>query len=273
MKILVFGSKGFIGSHLRSRYPDAVTPSADIADAQAVASLLDEHHPDVVINAAGKTGRPNVDWCEDHKEETIRSNVLGPLVLLEECSKRNIYWVHLGSGCIYEGDKDGRGWTEEDPPNFFGSFYSRTKAWSDQILTEFPVLNLRLRMPFDASQEPRSLITKLVRYDRVLDVRNSLTYIPDFLDALHQLMQRNITGTFNVINPGAISPYRIMEFYKDIVDPSHTFERLTLDHLSDVTKAGRSNCILSTEKLQKEGIILPPVEDRIREVLSSIKKR
>ena len=29
-------------------------------------------NPDFVINAAGKTGRPNVDWCEDHKQEVIR---------------------------------------------------------------------------------------------------------------------------------------------------------------------------------------------------------
>jgi dTDP-4-dehydrorhamnose reductase len=42
--------------------------------------VLDEVKPDVVINAAGKTGKPNVDWCEDHKEETLRSNDTGPLV-------------------------------------------------------------------------------------------------------------------------------------------------------------------------------------------------
>jgi hypothetical protein len=26
------------------------------------------------------TGRPNVDWCEDHKVETIRGNVIGRAV-------------------------------------------------------------------------------------------------------------------------------------------------------------------------------------------------
>lgn len=269
---MIFGSKGYIGGHLRMRYPQAICPTTDIADALRIASLLEEHHPDIVINAAGKTGRPNVDWCEDHKEETVRSNVLGPLVLLDECSKRKIYWVHLGSGCIYQGDKHGAGFTEEDPPNFVGSFYSRTKAWSDQMLSEFSLLNLRLRMPFDSSNEPRNLINKLVRYSRVLDTKNSLTFIPDFLDVLDQLITKKVTGTFNVVNPGAISPYEIMEQYKKIVDPSHSFERLTLDHLSDVTKAGRSNCILSIEKMKKEGISLPPVEDRIEEVLKTIKK-
>lgn len=29
--------------------------------------------PTHVFNAAGVTGRPNVDWCESHKTETIRT--------------------------------------------------------------------------------------------------------------------------------------------------------------------------------------------------------
>ena len=35
------------------------------------------YKPTHVLNSAGVTGRPNVDWCEDHKQETIRANVVG----------------------------------------------------------------------------------------------------------------------------------------------------------------------------------------------------
>ncbi|MBI4129136.1 NAD-dependent epimerase/dehydratase family protein, partial [Candidatus Peregrinibacteria bacterium] len=150
--VLIFGARGYLGRAFQSTYPDALCPDVNIADARAVAEILDCEKPDIVINAAGKTGRPNIDWCEDHKAETLRSNLIGPLVLLEECGKRNIYWVHLSSGCIYEGvgsadslPHGGRvrergstsGFTESDPPNFFGSFYSRVKGWCDQILREF----------------------------------------------------------------------------------------------------------------------------------------
>jgi 3,5-epimerase/4-reductase len=48
-------------------------------------SELDEVKPTHVLNAAGVTGRPNVDWCEDHKEETIRANVIGALNLVLLC--------------------------------------------------------------------------------------------------------------------------------------------------------------------------------------------
>jgi dTDP-4-dehydrorhamnose reductase len=272
MKVLIFGSKGYMGGYFRRLYPEAVCPSVDIADQQGVGECLDTEKPDVVINCAGKSGVPNVDWCEDHKLETVRSNVQGPLVLLEECAKRSIYWVHLSSGCIYEGDNEGRGFSEEDLPNYFGSFYSRTKGWTDQILKEFPVLQLRLRMPFDETHEVRNLIMKLKKYPKVLDAQNSITHVPDMLAATAKLIEKRATGIFNLVNPGTISPYHVMELYKEMVDPAHTFERLTLESLAGVVKAGRSNCLLNTHKLAKFGITLPSVEDAMRTALSGFAK-
>lgn len=271
MKTLLFGSRGYLGEQFKLAFPGILTPSADIADAKAVAQILDQEKPDVVINCAGKTGRPNVDWCEDHKEETVHSNVTGALVLAEECLKRGVFLAHLSSGCIYTGDNGGKGFSETDPPNFDGSFYSRTKAWSDRILSEFPVLILRIRMPFDGSPNDRNLIMKLRKYPRVLDEANSLTYLPEFTAAAKLLIEKKSTGIFNVVNDGAISPYRIMELYREIVDPSHKFERLTAEHLGEVVKAGRSNCVLSTAKARSAGVILSPAEDVVRVALQSLK--
>jgi 3,5-epimerase/4-reductase len=180
MPALIYGAKGYLGQQFLNLLPNAVASEVDIADTTAVAAELDRVRPDIALNCAGKTGRPNVDWCEDHKAETLAANVTGPLVLLKELAARNVYWVHLGSGCIYQGDNNGKGYSETDPANYFGSFYSRTKAWSDAILQDFPVLNLRLRMPFDGSDNPRNLLTKIAKYSRVLDTENSLTYLPDF---------------------------------------------------------------------------------------------
>lgn len=276
MKILLLGSTGYLGQHVLARFPDAIVPPrTDIADRGAIAALLDHVNPNAVINCAGKTGRPNVDWCEDHKLETLTANVTGVLVLLQECVTRGIKLVHYGSGCIYRGDGDGEGFAEEDAPNFSGSFYSRTKAWSDQILREFPddVLNLRLRMPFDGSDEPRNLISKLKGYARVLDEPNSMTNIPELIDVTARLMEKGMSGTYNVVNPGALSPYRIMELYKEIVDPSHSFERLTVQTLGEVVKAERSNCILSIKKLESVGIHMRPAEEAVRAALQEMKER
>jgi 3,5-epimerase/4-reductase len=270
-KILIMGGSGYIGSKLKAQYPDAVAPSVDIADPVAVRAVLEKERPDIVINAAGKTGRPNIDWCEDHKIETLRSNVTGPLVLLEECLKRSIYFVHIGSGCIYNGRGGRFGFTEEDPPNFTRSFYSLTKALSDQLLKPFPVLQLRIRMPMSGEANPRNLIVKLAGYKKVLDQRNSITYLPDFMRALDTLIMKRETGIFNIVNGGALSPYQIMKRYVEIVDPEHKFIRLGLKGLPTVVRADRSNCILSNQKILRMGISMLPIADALEEALQQLK--
>ena len=112
-----------------------------------------------------------------------------------------------------------------------------------------------------------SYLPKGRKYPRVLDTKTSLTHLPDLLSCLNTLISKRITGTFNVVNPGSISPYEVMELYTKIVDPSHRYERLTLDHLSDVVKAGRSNCLLSTAKLAALGIALPDVKEAMQTAL------
>lgn len=68
---------------------------------EAVRKTLDEIQPTHVINCAGKTGRPNVDWCESHKLETMESNGLGTLMLSYECEKRGVHCTVLGTGCQF----------------------------------------------------------------------------------------------------------------------------------------------------------------------------
>jgi dTDP-4-dehydrorhamnose reductase len=269
-RVLILGSRGFLGQQFLSLFPHASAPTLDISDTAAMRQAFDTYQPEIVINCAGKCGSPNVDWCEDHRLETTRSNVLGAMVLLQECCERGIYLVHLSSGCIYEGDNNGEGFTEESPPNFTGSFYSRSKAWIDQIAQHFPVLTLRLRMPFDGSVSSRNLIMKLRKYKQVLVEPNSLTCVPHFFAASGQLIALRATGVYNVVNRGAISPYEVMEMYRDLVDPTHRFEPLSVDRLGDVARAGRSNCILSTVKLERLGIVLPNVRTAVEHALRDL---
>src|SRR5260221_525042 len=83
------------------------------AAAAALRAALGAHRPRAVVNAAGKTGRPNVDWCEGHKAETQRVNVGGALLVAEVCGAAGVHLVHLGSGCIFNGPSPSPGgWRE-----------------------------------------------------------------------------------------------------------------------------------------------------------------
>jgi len=271
MKVLIFGN-GYMGNKFHSRMPGSVISKADIADPVAVRAALKEHSPDAVLNCAGKTGKPNVDWCEDHKPETFHSNVLGPLNLADVCLAEGVYLAHLGSGCVYEGDNAGKGFFEDDAPNFGGSYYSRTKAASEQPLRDFPVLQVRLRMPFDSEPGPRNLITKLAAYPNIINVPNSISNTDEFITATLKLMEKRRTGIYNVTNPGPVTQKEIIDAYCELVEPGHKYKIISLDELYTFTKAKRSNCVLSSKKLEAEGIRLRPVMQAVRETLAEYAK-
>jgi dTDP-4-dehydrorhamnose reductase len=233
--------------------------------------FLDFKKPYVVVNAIGKTGRPNIDWCEDNKEPTMKSNVIAAANLAMECAKRNIYFVHIGSGCIYSGYPD-NGFKETDEPNFYGpQFYAKTKILSEGIISEFPSLIIRIRMPIDSEPHERNLIDKLRKYQKVLDAPNSMTSVPNMLETLKILIERRRTGIYNLVNPGLISAVEIMKMYKEIVDPYHTFEVFDVEGLDKVTKGKRSNTYLNTDKLKSEGIVLPDIRAAVKECLLKYK--
>ncbi|XP_013399954.1 bifunctional dTDP-4-dehydrorhamnose 3,5-epimerase/dTDP-4-dehydrorhamnose reductase-like [Lingula anatina] len=136
VKVHLFGKTGWIGSQLLRlmvEKPYEVTCSdSRMEEREQVERELDAVQPKYVIIAAGLTGRPNVDWCDSNQQETIRANVIGLLTVVDLCATRGIHVTYFGTGCIYEYDENhpigGRGFTEEDAPNFTGSFYSKTKG-------------------------------------------------------------------------------------------------------------------------------------------------
>ncbi len=269
MKILIFG-KGYIGTRLAGAWPDAVLSDVRIDDLPAVRAELEAQQPDAVLNAAGKTGSPNVDWCESHQVETYRSNVIGALTLAEACQEKNIYLLHLASGCVYYGPSpDPRGWLEDDFANPT-AFYSRTKYATDLVLSRLPNVGIaRLRMPIDRLPGTRNLIDKLSRYPKVIDVENSVTIVDDLISTCHQLMEKRGTGIFHVVNPGTMKHRELLALYKELVDPNHTCEWISNDDLVNTGLAvkGRSNCILQSPRLGELGIHMRPIEVALRDTM------
>lgn len=140
-RFLIWGGEGWVAGHLKDMLEkqgkDVHATTVRMQNREEVIQELDRVKPTHVLNAAGCTGRPNVDWCEDHKEDTIRSNVIGTLNLADCCALKRIHCTVFATGCIYQYDEkhpwDGPGYTETDPANFSGSFYSETKAHVEEV--------------------------------------------------------------------------------------------------------------------------------------------
>ena len=111
------------------------------------------------------------------------------------------------------------------------------------------VLILRLRMPVSDDLNSRNFVTKIAKYERVVDIPNSNTILHDLLPASIIMAEHKDTGIYNFTNPGAISHNEVLSLFKEYVRPDFTWKNFTLEEQAKVIKAGRSNCKLDTTKL------------------------
>ena len=271
-RFLIYGGCGWIGGQLvemlKERQCEFKISHNRLENRESVSDELDEYCPTHVLNAAGVTGRPSVDWCESHKVETIRANVIGTLNLADLCNQRKIHCTIYATGCIYEYVSDKKVFTEEDVPNFKDSFYSWTKGFVDEMLGNFNVLVLRIRMPISGDFHPRNFLTKISNYPKVHSVPNSMTVLFDLLPVSLVMAVRGILGKYNFVNPGVITHKECLDLHKRCIDPDHNYELLgSKEKLAELIRCGRSNNELSVDKLIKVlvDIYIPPIYESVNE--------
>ena len=268
-RFLIFGRTGWLGGILGSLCIEKgltfLYADCRLEQREAVEREMDRFRPTHVLNAAGVTGRPNVDWCEDHRVETLRTNVIGTLTLADVCCIRGVHVTNFATGCIFQYDEEhpipepgmlysGKAFTEEDSANFHGSFYSHTKGLCEDLIKAYGnVLTLRVRMPIGEDLDwPRNFVYKIARYAKVVNIPNSMTALPELMPFALELARRERTGIFNFTNPGVISHNEVLDLYKEYCDPDFTYENFTLEEQDKILKCGRSNNELDSSKLKRE---------------------
>ena len=171
--IYLLGGSGYVGHAYQSLLSRKGIPfrnlrraELDYANGEVLRAALLQDRPEFLINAAGYTGKPNVDACELHRHECLDGNAVLPGVVADACAAAGVPWGHVSSGCIFTGARpDGSGFTETDIPNFTFrtnncSFYSGTKALGEEVLADRPdVYVWRLRIPFNHVDSPRNYLT------------------------------------------------------------------------------------------------------------------
>ena len=279
MKIVILGCTGYVGSRFylsatkRNHSVDVITrQSANAANYNQLRDVLGVLKPDFVVNAACYTGKPNVDACELNKNDTVTGNVVLPQVVAQVCDSLNVRWGHVSSGCIYSGDNKRKGFTEEDEPNFCWSaepcsFYSGTKALAEKILMNNyrPPYIWRLRIPYDEYNGPRNYLTKVMKYDKLLNAKNSVSQRKEFVEACLEMAEQNApAGIYNVCNPGSITTKQVVKLIKKHLKLKKTFKFFEdeTDFMGNVTTY-RSNCVLNVDKLLNLDIQMRPVEEAL----------
>ncbi|KAE8699118.1 Trifunctional UDP-glucose 4,6-dehydratase/UDP-4-keto-6-deoxy-D-glucose 3,5-epimerase/UDP-4-keto-L-rhamnose-reductase RHM1 [Hibiscus syriacus] len=284
LKFLIYGRTGWIGGLLGKLCEKQGIPfeygRGHLEDRSSLVADIQNIKPTHVFNAAGVTGRPNVDWCESHKTETIRTNVAGTLNLADVCRQHGLLMMNFATGCIFEYDAahpqgSGIGFKEEDKPNFIGYFYSKTKAMVEELLKEYDnVCTLRVRMPISSDLNyPRNFITKILRYSKVVNIPNSMTILDELLPISIEMAKRNLRGIWNFTNPGVVSHNEILDMYKAYINPKFEWVNFTLEEQGKVIVAPRSNNEMDASKLKKEFPELLPIKESLIKYVFEPNKR
>ena len=140
---------------------------------QPTTSELTKHQATRVINCAGVRGTPNADWCEDHKVETTRSNVLGTLNVVDTCYQLGIHVTHIGSACIYTSSEEDQHppFKETDEPFYAGSWYGRSRLLSELTIRHYPnLLLLRIRIPIGADLHKKNHVRRILNFEKIVDL-------------------------------------------------------------------------------------------------------
>ncbi|MDX1953021.1 MAG: sugar nucleotide-binding protein [Verrucomicrobiota bacterium] len=313
--IVLLGASGYIGSAFSQQlkadgvpFISPVRKDLDYSNFPSLVQFLHQTKPEFLINAAGYTGKPNVDACEQHKADTINGNVLLPLTIAQACHSTNTPWAHVSSGCIFSGAKilkNGmemivkdltspeadhilreektsiRGFNEWDTPNFSFrnlpcSFYSGTKALAEEAISPYPNCYIwRLRIPFDEEDNSRNYLSKIQRYSKVYQNVNSLSHRKDFTAACLGLWKKRAPfGIYNVTNPGFVTTREVVELIQKHLDINRQFAfwKDDAEFYRLAASTPRSNCVLDSSKLLDTGVKLRTVHEALIDSLKNWKK-
>ena len=268
-KILILG-KGYIGERLQEAFGCNLS-GAKIYSFKDAQNQIDKFKPKIIINCIGHTGK-NVDYCELDKDKTLLANSFIPIMLAEAALRNKIKLVHISSGCIYHFNyhKD-KPIKEDKMPDFFDLFYSRSKIYAERALEilcdKFNFLIVRLRIPLDDRPHPKNILTKLINYGKVIELENSITYIPDFIKLLKHLLKIDAHGIYNAVNKGGLSYLELIKIYNKYV-PEFKYKLIDYKELHLV----RTNLILSTKKLEKTGFKVRHIREVLEECVQSYLK-
>ena len=138
MNILVYGSKGWIGTQfcdvLLNKNIQHTKGKSRCGDYEGLEKEILEVNPTHIISFIGRTHGTigdkkytTIDYLEQEGKltENIRDNLYSPVLLCSIAKKHDIHYTYLGTGCIFKYDdahpfeKEENGFTEEAVPQFF----------------------------------------------------------------------------------------------------------------------------------------------------------
>ena len=290
MKIFIVGGSGVIGSYFvksfakensditYTYYKNKVSYTKginlDVQDRDDTLKTLKKFQPDLIIIANALTG---IDFCEANPSLAESINVKGTKNIVDGCKSVNSKLVFISTSAVFNGTKSE--YSENDKPNPTG-IYGLTKFQGEKIIQEsnLPFLILRTDQPYcwkEKWQHTNSVIRvienleKNQQFKEVVDWYNTPTYVPDFVNATKELIQKDLEGIFHLVGSDFISRY---DWSQKVADIFHLKKNLIkpIDSSELKLPVERNNIKLNNNKLlQNTGYKMAGVEEGLRKMLEN----
>ena len=290
MKIFIVGGSGVIGSYFvksfakensditYTYYKNKVSYTKginlDVQDRDDTLKTLKKFQPDLIIIANALTG---VDFCEANPSLAESINVKGTKNIVDGCKSVNSKLVFISTSAVFNGTKSE--YSENDKPNPTG-IYGLTKFQGEKIIQEsnLPFLILRTDQPYcwkEKWQHTNSVLRvienleKNQQFKEVVDWYNTPTYVPDFVNATKELIQKDLEGIFHLVGSDFISRY---DWSQKVADIFHLKKNLIkpIDSSELKLPVERNNIKLNNNKLlQNTGYKMAGVEEGLRKMLEN----
>ncbi|MCK9220278.1 MAG: dTDP-4-dehydrorhamnose reductase [Bacteroidales bacterium] len=231
MKILITGANGQLGNEfkiLTQQYPqfDFVftdVEEMDITDEAAIASIVQQEKPDILINCAAYTA---VDKAEKETALAYLINDTAVGNLARVCSRLNILLVHISTDYIFDG-KGYRPYAENDPPHPL-SIYAKSKFAGEEAVFANAKKALLIRTSWLYSEFGNNFVKTIMKYGKergsmniVFDQIGSPTYAYDLAKTILEILALQPAWediqVYHYSNEGVASWY---DFAKAIIELS-----------------------------------------------------
>ena len=254
MKILLFGSKGMLGTDLADSFKNHDLYSfskdeVDITSKKSVFEKISAIKPSLVINAAAYT---DVDGSEVNKNKAMEVNATAVKHLALASKKYDNILLHFSTDYIFDG-KDKKGYTEESkeiPVNYYGLTKLKGEQHIKNICKKYYIVRTQWLYGNHGKNFVETII-KLTKEKKEIKVVNdqfgSPTYTKDLAGKIETLVSNYDYGIYHITNSGVCTWFDFTKLIVKLIKSKTKVAPITSDKLQRPAKRPQYSLLLNTK--------------------------
>ncbi|WP_270089155.1 dTDP-4-dehydrorhamnose reductase [Sphingobacterium sp. SYP-B4668] len=281
-KILVTGSKGQLGSELRTLYQDRKDVDTFFLDrgelpleqTSIIQDILGIYQPDLIIHAAAYTA---VDKAEGEAELANVVNHLASEEIAQYCHVHGTKLIAISTDYVFDGtssmplDED----AVVEPINIYGSTKLKGEVAVQKWLPDAIIIRTSWVYSIYGSNFVKTMIRLMTERDEISVIEDQVgspTYAKDLAQAIVDIIDRNhwVGGMYHYSNEGEISWYNFATAIKEIQGLNCTINPIPTSQYPTPAKRPKYSLLDKSKIKRTFNIKVPDWRDSLAVMLSKL---